>query len=210
MSTRDELAAERHQAEDELRRITDELASLERRHDEVLVLVAERAQGQRDAALEVERSGGGDSKALTRAVAGHQEAQARLDALVEVVAEKRAEVESAHQQLSVALRAEAEDRRMAEIAAATAELSRIGGEVRDHFQALALSEGRYLVAYERLLSLDQAAAVEMGREVGQEKLDAAMLAAGCRPLQLVSGANYGMICKAMAGPPEPEQPGRAA
>ena len=110
MSNLDELAVERQRVEVALRQCSDELAGSERRHDEVLVLVAERAQVQKDAALEAERSGGGDSKALTRAVAGHQEAQARLDALVEVIGEKRSAVETAQLALSAAVRAEAEER----------------------------------------------------------------------------------------------------
>ena len=209
MSSLKELAAGRERAGRELEKANSELADLQRRHDELVVLVAERAQFQRDAALDVERSGGGDSKALTKAVAAHQESQARLDAIVGLMGEARVRCESADAALRIATREEAAGRHQAAVADALADVSKLGGEVKAAFEALALTQGSYLAAYQKLASLDLQKAEDAGKAVSAEALVGGLVAAGFQPVMWGS-EKFSSALPVPAMIPAPAQPEKAA
>ena len=191
MSGTNGFAAEREQAQAELERVQNGFAELLQRRADVAVLVEQRRQEQRDAALCLERDGGGkDGKALTKAVAALNEVGARADALAELCGSKQAEVDEAQANLTVAIRAEAEARHQAEVGAAVNEVETIGNEVKAAFEALALSQGSYLVAYQKLVNLDRGVAVEAARSVSPEALVGGLLAAGFQPVTW-GGDTYG-------------------
>ncbi len=173
------------------------------------MLVAERAQVQKDAALEAERSGGGDSKALTRAVAGHQEAQARLDALVEVIGEKRSAVETAQLALSAAVRAEAEAKRKAEVAHLRARCEVITREVRDGFERLSHRGRKFGAAIHELDRLDRSAAQAVAGQVASATLRADLVRRGAVGVGEGDGQPHALVVPAAVLSPELVAAGRA-
>ena len=182
MNSVKELAAEREQAALGLERLRGELADLLQRSQAVAELVTVRRAEQRTAAIELERSGGKNNRELTQKVAALNEAVARGDALAELCREKQGEVEAGQAALTSALRAEGDERHRTEVADALAEIERLGVAVKDAFQGLAVAQGAYLSAYQRLAGLDAKVAEEAGLKVSLEALVGGLVAAGYEPV----------------------------
>lgn len=195
----------REQAEAELTRLQGELAGLQGRRDEVMLLVAERQQAQRAAALESERAGGGDSKALSRTVAAHEEARARLDAIEVLLTEKQAAVDAAAQRLREAAAAELRRQQEAAIAAATAAAEADAARVAAGFRELCLALGALTFTVDALERLDRPAAVRTVRACDGDTLTAELLAQGCKGVMVAGGDSNTMLVSAMTDDPAVRQ-----
>ena len=195
----DELGVKRHQAELELGRIEREFAELLQRRTDVAALVEQKRDEQRSFAMAVEMDGGKDSRALTKAVAAHAEAQARLAALAELLVVKQSEIDAAKAKLTEATRNENVARHEAAVADALLEVEKIAVEVKDSFAGLAIAQGRYLAAHKALVDLDAEVAAEAVQSVTTEALVGRLVAIGAEPLRW-SGDRFGsaLVVPAMA------------
>ena len=199
MGTLNELEAARQKAEAELARLQGEFADLLQRRSDVAALVEQRKDEQRSFALAVETSGGKESKSLTRAVAASAEAEARADALAELLVVKQSEIDAAKAKLTEATRNENVARHEAAVADALLEVEKIAVEVKDSFAGLAIAQGRYLAAHKALVDLDAEVAAEAVQSVTTEALVGRLVAIGAEPLRW-SGDRFGsaLVVPAMA------------
>ena len=195
-----ELTTARDRAEEELRRLSGELADLQGRADEVLVRVATLREEQLAAARDLEL-GGGSAATLAKKTAALSEATARCDAVSGLVAEKRAACEEAQTTLTAATRDENEAKRQGEVAGLQAECGVIVEAIERTFEALALAAGDLELAVYRLGRLDRDAAAAVVDRVAGTALAERLARSGATAIVDAGGGSCGLGVPAVVRDP---------